>query len=1384
MAKHNTSALHWLAGILVLAALSAGSNAGPPAIAGRALSSHEKAGLDPAPWVQTNGPDGGLMDAVELHPTQPNVLFAGGVAGVYRSSDAGLTWQLLSPFIPANQRVRHLLINPANPQVLYALTGQLYKTTDGGQHWTWLDNGRLFSCVALDASNPQRLLAGDSNGKVFLSANGGSSWDDSVTANLPALPISDIAFGAGSQEFWVGTRADPVTHLGLLYHTTNGGASWSPVNLGQSGHTQVYSIFVDPQNRAVVYTGMQDIHNEAFDASSDAYLFKTSNSGANWSTLHLPWPGSTIDVIGKAPAGGWLYVDCGQVLVKSPNGETGWVAISPPNAGADGSRDIAVHPSNGNTLYLPSPFRGGIYHSTDGGASWTKRTQGLRNTAISLLAPGNSSGGVLYATTSSGEGTYKSANYGAAWTNVTEGGITHPWADELVVSPHDPQTIWEVADVGKFFVSHNGGSTWSMQVDPQNGYGFRAGAVSAAAPAPSNPDIMYAVKSGFGIFKSVDGGAAWSFLHQSEVDYSYGLAVHPANPNVVFSGYNPKPFQDWAMLRRSQDGGVSWTTVLSVPHSTGITSVAIDPKNPATVYAASTGDAADGGGQIYRSLNGGDNWAPLNPHFTMLTVWGQPQLAGDPGAPSTAYAATWLGGTWKTTDAGQSWTKLGDAPLSSTSLSLDPANPNVVYAADRTAPKVWKSTDGGSNWTAVADFSPAGAFLVNRVLAAGGAVFASTFGPGMHDGKLYRSVNGGAAWEDITHGLPRSVLDMAVHPSNPEIMYVTTHIHGAYRTDNAGATWTEMASFPDIGGYDIEIDPVSPNVVFAAGMGAATVPNWVLAPDGYTFGAPSGVYRSLDGGLNWDMVLSTSNECRAVRFHPANHNLLFAAALSDGFFVSSNGGTTWSNGPLANLDTHNLTSVWAAGDKIYAGTQGFGVYAGDVNPATGAVTWAPARSNKPVPDVYNLQVQVDPLDSNRLYVSANPGGLFRSDDGGDRWYDKNFLTPSVVVDDPRRQGYYNFAINPEDPAEVWVGTWGKGVYKSYDGQDFNIGANGLDRPMFGKHFNAVLFHPSLGVLAATEEGVYRTGDGGSSWEDFSAGLGNTQVRTLNKDADGTVYAGTAGYELYSRRPADTGWTQLRAFSNFGTFWPTWNNRPLYQYSSLLFHPTDPDVVYFGTFPAGIFKSLDGGDTWREYNVGWLNDGVFSLVFRPGDTDVLYAGTYNGVNRSSDGGLHWERWDSGWPAEQWVFSIAFDPRNPDVMYACSKNGENEGTGREDFHGTVMKSLDGGESWFPITTGLDVGQEFYKIIVDKFDPDALYLATQSQGVFVSRDGGAHWSAWNAGLTNLAAGTNGNNVTNTMLLSGNGVYLYFGTAGSGVFRRATLALDDQVYLPLIQK
>ncbi|MHC4571635.1 MAG: LamG-like jellyroll fold domain-containing protein, partial [Planctomycetota bacterium] len=694
----------------------------------RALSAEEilqlyQEGLGSNVWVQTNGPAGGIINTIEIDPDNPETVYAGGIGGgVFKSTDGGDTWPMLERIVEPSEHIMDILLKPGEPQTIYAQTHRLYKSTNGGVSWHLTEN---FGGVRCSAISPGVLLAGRWDGRVYRSTNDGASWTN-ITGNLPGVPfadIADIAIGA-SNEYWAGT-ADGSD--GRLYHTTNGGAYWSEISIDKPPDTDIRSIFVDPEDSDTVYVGLGDVHNEWFHPY-EKYLFKTTNGGTTWSELYLPHPhgprvGPSISILGKDITNGWLYVGNGtQGVCKSNNGGQTWTDISPYPINTP--EDIAINPDDVDILFLPTPRNGGIYKSTNGGGSWTRINEGLRNTAIALLAvpnvPGN---GTVYASARSGEGAFKTTDYGNTWTNITGGGIDHPYADEIVVSPHDPETVWYVADVPKVFRTTNSGATWNMIINPwqEDSHGFRFGSVHAVTPAPSDKRIIYAVKSGYGIFKSDNFGNSWRFLHQSEIDYTYSIAVHPTNPDIVYSGYNPKPFQDFAMVRKTSDGGDSWVTSLNVPKSNGITSVVIDPTNPDTIYAGSIGQ----GGQIYKSTNGGNSWSKLNQNFIMCTVWGQPQLIINPDNPLIAYTGTWLAGTWKTTNAGQSWTLLENAPVSATSLSMDASDTDVIYLSDRTSPKLWKTTDAGSTWQVTADFSSDRAFLVNRVFADGHTVYAA-----------------------------------------------------------------------------------------------------------------------------------------------------------------------------------------------------------------------------------------------------------------------------------------------------------------------------------------------------------------------------------------------------------------------------------------------------------------------------------------------------------------------------------------------------------------------------------------------------------------------------------------------------------------------------------
>ena len=1322
-------------------------------------------------WIQTNGPYGGIIHTIEIDTSQPNILYAGGAGGVFKSYDAGITWDKLPRFLEGYKRVEKIILSPEDSQTLYTITespvagigGEVYKSTNGGQNWTKIDQDLKFKALTLYINNATDVIGCTITKQVLYSNNGGSNWTD-ISSNLQndGAALTDVAI-SGENRFWVGTKHEN-NGSGSLYYTTNGGIFWDPVDIDQPPDTSIRSILVHPENNDIIYVSLEKAYDKIANPA-ESYLFKTEDGGVNWGKIYPPNP---VRILGIFPnsVNDTLYLAHGNLIYKTSNNGFNWVRIEPnltPGISTGDFRDIAIDPNDGNILYLPASSNG-YFRSTNEGISWERITQRLLNVAVVLMAVPNVVGSdTVYVGGWDGEGTFRTDNAGESWTRLDEGGITHSFPDEIQVNPIDPRIVWEIADFGELYVSTNFGINWTSKFNAHSSDGFRFGSVHALAPAPSDSNVIYAVKSGYGIFKSTDGGNKWEFLRHSEVDYTYSLAIHPTNSNIVYSGYNPKPFQDWAMVRKTTDGGDSWKTVLNVSSSKGITSVAIDFNNPNTIYA---GSISEQGGEIYKSINAGVSWAKLNDNFTMCTVMGQPQLIVDPNNPSIAYTGTWLAGTWKTFDGGINWELLHEAPVSATALSIDPQNSNNIFLADRSTPTLWKSSDGGATWNEIADFSSDGAFLVNRVVADGSTIYCATFGPSELTGKLYKSTDNGATWTDITGVLPRSVLDLVINPINPDNVYVTTHLFGAYNSSNGGIDWSELQNFPDIGAFDIEIDTTDPTILYSCGLGNMTIPTWVSS-EGHNFTDDPGIYKSIDSGQNWTQILTTSNKVRAIRLHPDNHSVVFAAVHSEGLMVSTDGGTSWSS-YNTNLDSTVLTSLAINEEKIYVGTQGFGIYSGEINLNDYSVVWQADSCNKPIPQVFSMQIIIDPENSSRIFVGAYPGGLYRSDDGGATFYDKNFQTHSIIAEDPFRQGYYSFALNPNNTDEVWLGTWGHGMFKSYDGMDFNAISLGTNFTMLGKHVYQVVVDSDSTVYAATEEGIYSSSNGGDTWINISKGLDNLQVRTVAITTNGTLLCGTLGYELYSYNSSTHTWEQMTVFDGFGVTWPIWNDRPNYQYTTLLFHPTDPNIIYLGAFPSGMYKSINGGKNWKEINVGWTNDGVFSLKFHPNDPEIIYAGTYNGVSRSVDAGAHWEIWDEGWPAEQWTFAIDIDPQNPNIMYACSKNGENEGIGRPNFHGTVMKSIDGGTSWFSITTGLNLNQEFYQISVDKNNPEILYLCTQMNGVFISDNAGDSWEPWNEGMTTLIAGTNSNNVAQPMVQTVDGRYIYFGTADSGVFRR----------------
>ena len=356
-----------------------------------------------------------------------------------------------------------LLVHPTTPKVMYAHGRVLFKTTNGGETWATIFDGAHLSCVAMDPRDPESLLAGKRDGSVWRSRDAGSTWSN-VSANLPGFRISAVAFG-DKDGLWAGTGFRDEAGNGLLYLSVNGGRTWSPVTLGQAPQSEIMSVFVDPRDRRTVYVGLRDTRNQMFNPQTGMYLARTANDGGSWTPLRLPFTDAMVNVMGCTASDATLYVGTGGELFQSDDSGRTWKKITPSGRNGD-LYDIAVDPRDPNILYLPRRAYG-IARSADRGRSWKPVNDGLRNTTISLIAAGAPPGNELFAAANSGEGTYRSDDGGDSWVNVTAGGISHPWADELAISPTDPKTIWEVADVGNFYVSRDRGSTWSTTVDSQ-----------------------------------------------------------------------------------------------------------------------------------------------------------------------------------------------------------------------------------------------------------------------------------------------------------------------------------------------------------------------------------------------------------------------------------------------------------------------------------------------------------------------------------------------------------------------------------------------------------------------------------------------------------------------------------------------------------------------------------------------------------------------------------------------------------------------------------------------------------------------------------------------------------------------------------------------------
>ena len=542
---------------------------------------------------------------------------------------------------------------------------------------------------------------------------------------------------------------------------------------------------------------------------------------------------------------------------------------------------------------------------------------------------------------------------------------------------------------------------------------------------------------------------------------------------------------------------------------------------------------------------------------------------------------------------------------------------------------------------------------------------------------VFRSADSGATWTDVSGGAFTDVKGLAVHPADANRAWALSANGHVYRTDDGGATWSDSTT-PLLSPQTLLIDPHNPDTLYAGGDCG---PISLEGPDIYDGGVGVGVYKSTDGGVTWtarnDGLTDVWSRCAyELSIDPfASWRLFLSGPFSDvgGQSESYDSAKSWERMEY-NVPRPARGVVF---DTRYPCTHyGITSFVGDhfmVSQDCG-FTWANVPGRLPGRP---FSLSIDP-ERGRLFLGTDKG-IFRSGNGGLVW--AGTLAPEVSV------SAMSFAV---EPPSLFAAT-SRGLY---DVENRGLGAaHAIDLPQIATDAGPLAVDPSNDkiVYAALRDGsgVFRTADGGASWQRLSGDL--PRIDYLSVDAGGTLYAAALITQSVYRRDGD-GWTVVHDHAypsaveadpkNAGTVFievqghvertrdggATWTRvTPTRHNSSIAIDPSDPRWVYVANI-FELLRSSDGGDTWTDvepFNVGKTGTS-FGFVVAPSDGKVLYRiNGWNGhLDRSDDRGVTWQSFG---PTSPYVSSMAVDPHDARSIWIVS-------------YGPLMQhSTDGGATW---------------------------------------------------------------------------------------------------------
>ena len=676
-----------------------------------------------------------------------------------------------------------------------------------------------------------------------------------------------------------------------------------------------------------------------------------------------------------------------------------------------------------------------------------------------------------------------------------------------------------------------------------------------------------------------------------------------------------------------------------------------------------------------------------------------------------------------------------------------------TYYMGSTGGGVWKTTDDGITWKKISDgffkTGSVGAIAVsesdtNIIVVGMGEHAARGVMTSMGDG-VYKSMDAGKTWTHLGLEKTRHISDVIIHPTNPDIIYITaqgaqyapTKERGIYKTIDGGKTWKNILYKNEItGASSLSMDMNNPRILYASMWQHRRFP-WLIESGGKS----SGLYKSTDGGDTWNKMTTGLPKAfgkSGVSVSRANSEIIYAVIEAEGkkggVYKSINAGKTWKQ---VNSNRINIARSWYY-MEIFADPQNENIVYVLNAPVMKSIDGGKSFKNIAVPHGDNHHLWINPHDNKNL-INSNDGGANISFNGGKSW--------STQQNQPTSQ-FYRVITDNLVP------------YNVYGGQQDN----------------------SAIAIAS------RTNDGGIDWKDwYSVAGGESAFIAFDPNNPETVYGGTYQGNISKWTKTSREQKSIKEYPELGLSIAPKDSKYRYNWNApIITSPHNRKTIYH----AGnvVFKSTDEGISWTKISpdltknekdkhgpggAPYTNEAaggenyntITSLVESKHKEGILYAGTDDGLlHITKNGGQTWKNITPKGIKDGIINSIDISEHDPATAYVVIMRYKSL-----DLNSYIYKTTDYGNTWTKIVNGLNDPNGFARVVrADKQQQGLLYAGTET-GLYISNDDGTNWQRLKLNLPVVAI--------NDMIIQDND--LVIATSGRGFW-----ILDDLGVLQNMKK